>query len=103
MIRRLQVVFILVLALVLGGTALGVGGPGTAKADFTYKKCGVFRYKGKHVLFTHRYPCRKAERKARYVLRHRRNPPHWKCSLAELSSGFAACHRGRRAWEFVPR
>lgn len=70
---------------------------------YTYKKCGTFRYKGKHALFTHRYPCAKAKRKAKYVLRTRHSPPRWKCSLAQLSSGFAACHRGKRAWEFVPR
>lgn len=68
----------------------------------TYKKCGVFRYRGKHALFARRYPCGKAQRKARFVLRHRRRPPHWKCSLAQLRSGFAACHRGHHAWEFVP-
>jgi hypothetical protein len=89
-------------------TALGVsvvGGAVTSEVAtaFTYKKCGSFRFKGKHVLFAHRYPCAKAKRKAKYVLRHRHSPPHWTCSLAELSSGFAACHRGRRAWEFVPR
>jgi hypothetical protein len=103
MIRRLQLVFIVVAVLALGGTSVAAGPAGQARAGFTYKKCGAFRYKGKHLLFTHRYPCRKAERKARYVLRHRHRPPHWTCSLAELSSGFAACHRGRRAWEFVPR
>jgi|GEM_PF-6263687 len=103
MIKRLTVVFLLVTTLGVGGTALGVGVLDAAQADFTYKKCGAFRYKGKHLLFTHRYPCRKAKRKAKYVLRHRHRPPHWTCSLSELSSGFAACHRGHRAWEFVPR
>jgi len=73
----------------------------SSRAD-TYKKCGVFRFKGKHALFAHRYPCLKAKRKAKYVLRHRHRPPHWKCSLAQLRNGFAACHRGERAWEFVP-
>lgn len=73
-----------------------------ADAGFTYRKCGTFEYRGKHLLLTHRFPCAKAERKARYVLRHHRRPPHWRCSLAELPNGFAACHRGKRAWEFVP-
>jgi hypothetical protein len=68
----------------------------------TYKKCGVFKFKGKHALFVNRYPCEKAEGKAKYVLRHRHHPPHWKCSLSELSSGFATCHRHRHRWEFVP-
>lgn len=103
MIRRLPVVLVAVLALAIAATGVIVGTSGEAKADFTYKKCGAFRYKGKHLLFTHRYPCRKAKRKAKYVLRRRRRPPHWTCSLSELSSGFAACHRGHRAWEFVPR
>jgi hypothetical protein len=101
--KRLGVVFVLVIAFAVGATAVGAGAPGAAKAEFTYQKCGAFRYKGRHLLFTHRYPCQKAKRKAKYVLRHRHRPPHWTCSLSELSSGFAACHRGRRAWEFVPR
>jgi hypothetical protein len=78
------------------------GAPTNAYAGFYYKKCGVMKFKGRHVLFTHRYPCRKAKRTAKYVLRHRHRPPHWNCSLAELSSGFAACKRGKRAWEFTP-
>jgi hypothetical protein len=73
-----------------------------ARAAVPYHKCGSFRFRGKHALFAHRYPCRQAKRKARYVLAHRHAPPHWKCSLAELGSGFAACHRSRRSWEFVP-
>lgn len=81
----------------------GIWPTSEADAQFTYKKCGGFKFKGKHLLFTHRLPCAKAERKARYVLRHHHGPPHWKCELAQLSSGFAACHRGKRAWEFVPR
>lgn len=88
---------------VLCGTVPGPAASTEAKGNFAYRKCGAFRYKGKHLLFTHRYPCRKAKRKAKYVLRHRHRPPGWSCSLAELSNGFAACHRGRRAWEFVPR
>jgi hypothetical protein len=68
----------------------------------TYKKCGVFKFKGKHALFVLHYPCDKARKKAKYVLRHRHRPPHWKCSLSELSSGFATCHRHRHRWEFVP-
>lgn len=91
------------LVLALGATAVGLSTLGAAEADFNYKKCGTFRYKGKHLLFTHRYPCRKAKSKAKYVLRNRHRPPHWTCSLSELPNGFAACHRGRRAWEFVPR
>lgn len=83
-------------------SAVGAGAAPEVASAYTYKPCGSFRFKGRHDLFTHRFPCAKAKRKAKYVLRHRRNPPHWKCSLAELSSGFAACHRGRRAWEFVP-
>jgi hypothetical protein len=78
------------------------GATQTARAAAPYHKCGSFRFRGKHTLFAHRYPCRRAERKARYVLAHRHAPPHWKCSLAELGSGFAACHRSRRSWEFVP-
>lgn len=101
--RRLQAFLIAAVVLALAATAVAVGTTGEAKADFTYKKCGTFRYKGKHLLFTHRYPCDKAKRKAKYVLRHRHRPPHWTCSLSELSNGFAACHRGHRAWEFVPR
>lgn len=77
-------------------------GTQSARAAGTYHKCGTFRFKGKHALFAHRYPCRRARVKARYVLAHRHAPPHWKCSLAELKSGFAACHRRRRSWEFVP-
>jgi hypothetical protein len=65
-------------------------------------KCGTFRFKGKHALFAHHYLCSRAKRKARYVLAHRHAPPHWKCSLAELASGFAACHRNGRSREFVP-
>ena len=100
--RRLQAFLASAFVVALCASLLQVAAPGQAGAEVTYKKCGSFRLKGKHVLFAHRYPCAKAKRKAKYVLRHRRNPPHWKCSLAELSSGFAACHRGRRAWEFVP-
>ena len=76
--------------------------PAAAYAGSYYHKCGVFKYKGRHALFAHSLSCRKAKHKARYVLKHRHRPPHWKCSLAELSSGFAACHRKKRAWEFVP-
>lgn len=73
-----------------------------AQAAAPYRKCGSFRFKGRHALFAHHYPCSRAKRKARYVLAHRHAPPHWKCSLAELASGFAACHRNGRSWEFVP-
>lgn len=73
-----------------------------ARGTVTYKKCGAFKYKGRHALFVSHYPCGKAERKAKYVLRRRHRPPHWKCSLSELSSGFATCHRHRHRWEFVP-
>lgn len=100
--RRLRAFLVSALAIALCAAVAGPAASGAARPQVTYKKCGAFRYKGKHVLFTHKLPCAKAERKARYVLRHRRHPPHWKCSLAELSSGFAACHRGRRSWEFVP-
>ena len=83
-------------------TAQEGAAPTSHARTVTYKKCGVFRFKGKHALFVSHYPCAKAERKAKYVLRHRHRPPHWKCSLSELSSGFAACHRHRHRWEFVP-
>lgn len=78
--------------------------PGTesARAAAPYRKCGSFRFKGEHALFAHHYSCSRAKRKARYVLAHRHAPPHWKCALAELASGFAACHRNGRSWEFVP-
>jgi hypothetical protein len=97
---RICVIAVAICALAAWGGASSA--PTDADAAFSYKKCGSFKYKGKHTLFTHRYPCRKAKRKARYVLKHRHRPPHWSCSLAELSSGFAACQRGKRAWEFTP-
>lgn len=74
----------------------------SAGAAGPYHECGTFRFKGKHALFSHHYPCSRAKGKARYVLTHRHAPSHWRCSLAELASGFAACHRNGRSWEFVP-
>ena len=100
--RALRICALAVATLVLAIGAPIDSGPTDARAGFNYKQCGTFRFKGKHALFTHRYPCRKAKRKARYVLKHRHSPPHWSCSLAELSAGFAACQRGKRAWEFIP-
>lgn len=91
-----------VVALVLVSTLQLDRTPTNANAAFDYRKCGTFKFKGKHALFTHRYPCKKAKGKARYVLEHRRKPPHWHCSLAELSAGFAACQSNKRAWEFTP-
>jgi hypothetical protein len=100
--RGLRTAAALAIAVVaIAVVAIAGGAPG-ADARSYYRKCGVVKFKGRHALFTHRYPCRKAKRKARYVLKHRRRPPHWKCTLAELPNGFAACHRKKRAWEFVP-
>lgn len=90
--------------MVVAVSAAGQIDPGAqrAQAAAAYRKCGSFRFKGKHALFARHYPCSRAKRKARYVLAHHHAPPHWKCSLAELGSGFAACHRDSRSWEFVP-
>lgn len=97
---RICVIASLTFALASGVSIYSV--PTDAHAGFNYKRCGTFRFKGKHALFTHRYPCRKAKRKATYVLKHGHSPRHWSCSLSELSSGFAACQKGKRAWEFTP-
>ena len=39
--------------------------PESARAAFTYHKCGSFWFKGRHTLFTHKYRCAKAQRKAK--------------------------------------
>jgi hypothetical protein len=101
--RNLRVVLVAVIVAVLCAGAAGLATTPRVEADYAYEKCGTLRFKGKHLLFAHRFPCGKAKRQAKFVLLHRHGPPHWKCSLAELRNGFAACHRGRRAWEFVPR
>ncbi len=67
-----------------------------------YQRCPNLRYRGKHKLFRHALTCRVAKREARYVLKHSTHPPGWRCSLDNLSDGYGACTRGKRAFEFLP-
>jgi hypothetical protein len=73
-----------------------------ARSGAYYKPCGTFDYKGTHKLFKHAYSCDKAKKKAKYVIKRKRAPRGWTCSLDELPNGFAACQQGRKAFSFVP-
>jgi hypothetical protein len=84
---------------------LGQGSPSTHRATSArayYTRCPNLRYKGRHKLFRHALACSAAKGKAIYVLKHRNNPPGWRCSLSNLSDGYGACARGKRAFEFLP-
>ena len=67
-----------------------------------YTPCGTFAYRGEHRLYQHAYDCDGARKKARYVLRHHKAPDGWKCSLGQLSAGYAACQNGRREFFLAP-
>jgi len=67
-----------------------------------YTRCPNIKYKGRHKLFRHALSCEIAKRKARYVLKNRKHPPRWRCSLDNLSDGYGACTHGRSAFEFLP-
>lgn len=94
----------LALALV-SSTGLAEAAPPThlaTQARPYYQRCPNLRYRGKHKLFRHALACRVAKREARYVLKNRRQPPGWRCSLDNLADGYGACARGKRAFEFLP-
>jgi hypothetical protein len=84
----------------LGQTASSTQRATSARAYYT--RCPNLAYKGRHKLFRHSLACSVAKRKARYVLKNRTNPPGWRCSLDNLSDGYAACARGKHAFEFLP-
>ena len=67
-----------------------------------YKPCGSFRYKGKHDLFKHAYGCANAKRRSRYVLRKRKAPRGWKCSLGSRRKGATICASGAKAFLLKP-
>jgi hypothetical protein len=81
--------------------AMPTGNPDVSSRPY-YQRCPNLRYRGKHKLFRHALPCRVAKRESRYVLKHRTDPPGWRCSLDNLGDGYGACARGKRAFEFLP-
>jgi hypothetical protein len=93
---------LLALALLVPAT-LPTGAQGArASASPYYEPCGRLDFKGTHKLMHHVVGCAKASRKAKYVLKNHRAPKGWKCSLDNLSSGYAACGRGQKAFALFP-
>ncbi len=98
----------LALVTLLSAAAMPAAAPAGSGGDHPqarayYKPCGSFRYRGKHDLFKHAYGCAKAKKKSRYVLRNRKAPRGWSCSLERLRKGRAICTSGGKAFLFVPR
>jgi hypothetical protein len=85
----------------------GLGQPRPAPSSVTaertyYSRCPNFHFHGTHKLFRHALSCPLAKGKSIYVLRYRKHPPGWRCSLGSLQAGYGACARGARAFEFLP-
>jgi hypothetical protein len=82
--------------------AAPAGSPPLAGAAAYYKRCPTFKFKGKHKLFHHAVSCAKSKKKSVYVLKHRKAPKGWKCSLKEFDNGYVSCKRGAKAFEYIP-
>ena len=90
------VALVLLLATLLSARA------GVARANGYYDPCGTLNFKGSHKLFHHVVSCGTATRKAQHVLKSHAAPRGWKCSLSNLSNGYAACARGQKAFALFP-
>jgi hypothetical protein len=90
------------LALALLAAASAAASAPAAGAGSYYEPCGTLEFKGSHKLVHHVVGCGKASRKAKYVLKNHKPPHGWKCSLNNLSSGYAACGRGQKAFALFP-